>query len=132
MLAITVFGCHTPSRLSKTNDNVTDSLPLLPAPATIPQVGAPLPAGTVPLGDPANFEEVKMDFPMANGPFKPTWSSIGQNYGDYPAWLREAKFGFWVHFGPQAAGMSGDWYARRLYLQGQTAYKNHIKDYGHP
>jgi alpha-L-fucosidase len=132
IVAIIVISCRTSSHLSKTSFSVIDSLPLLPAPAAIPDVGAPLPAGTVPFGDPASFDEVKMNFPMAAGPFKPTWNSISENYGDYPAWLREAKFGFWVHFGPQAAGMSGDWYARRLYLQGQTAYKNHIKDYGHP
>lgn len=132
IVAIIVCACRTPSHLSKTSFNVIDSLPLLPAPIAIPDVPAPLPAGTVAVGDPASFEEVKMDFPMAAGPFQPTWNSISENYGDYPAWLREAKFGFWVHFGPQAAGMSGDWYARRLYLQGQTAYQNHIRDYGHP
>ena len=31
-----------------------------------------------------------------------------KNYPGEPAWLREAKFGIWVHFGPQAAGESGD------------------------
>ncbi len=46
--------------------------------------------------------------------------------------MREAKFGIWVHFGPQAAGQIGDWYARRMYLQGQLAYKNHLRDFGHP
>ncbi|MDR3228161.1 MAG: alpha-L-fucosidase [Puniceicoccales bacterium] len=85
-----------------------------------------------PLGDLASFPEVKMDFPIADGPFGPSWESIHANYRDYPAWLREAKFGFWVHFGPQASGMSGDWYARRMYAQGQRAYANHIRDFGHP
>ena len=37
-----------------------------------------------------------------------------------------------VHFGPQAAGKSGDWYARRHYVPGTTAYENHLKQYGHP
>ncbi|MDR1818473.1 MAG: alpha-L-fucosidase, partial [Puniceicoccales bacterium] len=73
-----------------------------------------------------------MDFPLFNGPFAPTWQSIHENYRDYPAWLREAKFGIWVHFGPQASGMSGDWYARHLYMQGQSAYANHLRDFGHP
>ncbi|HNX04222.1 MAG TPA: alpha-L-fucosidase, partial [Opitutales bacterium] len=49
-----------------------------------------------------------------------------------PAWLREAKFGIWVHLGPQSAGESGDWYARRLYSQGTPAYQNHLRNYGHP
>lgn len=40
--------------------------------------------------------------------------------------------GFWVHFGPQAAGESGDWYARKLYNEKEWAYRNHLKRYGHP
>jgi alpha-L-fucosidase len=107
-------------------------LPVLPPPAPIPSVAAPNAAATVEMGDPDSFQEVKMTFPMATGPYKPTWESIGQNYPEYPAWLREAKFGIWVHFGPQASGMSGDWYARRLYVQTEEAYKNHIRDFGHP
>ena len=73
------------------------------------------------MGDPANFPEVKMDFPIEGGTFSPTWASIIANYPTKDsAWLRQAKFGIWVHFGPQAAGQSGDWYARRLYIEGQA------------
>lgn len=50
-----------------------------------------------------------MDFPIAEGPFQPTWESIDKNYPADPAWPRKAKFGIWVHFGPQSAGESGDW-----------------------
>jgi alpha-L-fucosidase len=46
---------------------------------------------------------------------------IEKNYPGTPDWLREAKFGIWVHFGPQASGQSGDWYARNLYKQGSRA-----------
>ena len=80
--------------------------------------------------DPATFPEVKMDFPIAKGPFQPTWDSIGANYPGNPAWLREAKFGIWVHFGPQSAGESGDWYARKIYQPGTPAYQNHLAKYG--
>jgi alpha-L-fucosidase len=105
-------------------------LPALPPMPTPPTPQAP---GTVALGNPANFPEVKMDFPIESGPFSPTWASIESNYPTKDiAWLRQAKFGIWVHFGPQAAGQSGDWYARKLYIEGQTAYKNHIRDFGHP
>jgi len=76
--------------------------------------------------------EVKLDFPIAEGPFKPTWESIDQNYGQFPDWFREAKFGIWIHWGPQVSGKSGDWYARNLYNQGSVAYNNHIKNFGHP
>jgi alpha-L-fucosidase len=105
----------------------------MPPPAPIPDLPPSQPPGSVQMGDPKDFPEVKMDFPIADGPYQPTWQSIAQNYpGKEVAWLREAKFGIWVHFGPQAAGQSGDWYARRMYLQGQLAYNNHLRDFGHP
>jgi alpha-L-fucosidase len=98
----------------------------------MPDIPAPLPVGSVPLGDATAFPEVKLDFPIAEGPFEPTWESIERNYPGTPAWLREAKFGIWVHFGPQAAGRSGDWYARRIYLPGTQAYGSHLRHVGHP
>jgi alpha-L-fucosidase len=111
----------------------SNGLPPLPPLAPIPTLPPLQPAGSVPMGDPAIFPEAKMDFPMVPGPYAPTWDSIGQNYpGKEVSWLRDAKFGIWVCFGPQAAGLSGDWYARRLYMQGQPAYNNHLRDFGHP
>ena len=83
------------------------------------------------MGDWKTFPEIILDIPIADGPFEPTWESIEKNYPGEPAWLREAKFGIWVHFGPQSAGESGDWYARNLYKPGR-AYDNHLKKYGHP
>ena len=80
----------------------------------------------------AEFKEVILDIPICDGPFSPDWESIEANYPGTPEWLRDAKIGFWVHFGPQASGQSGDWYARNLYKEGQKAYENHIKNYGHP
>ena len=78
------------------------------------------------MADSRSAPEVKLDLPITPGPFAPTWESIEKNYPGTPAWLREAKFGIWVHFGPQAAGKSGDWYARKLYMPGTPAYKNHL------
>ena len=98
----------------------------------MPSVHAPLPENSVPMGDGDTFEEVKLDLPIASGPYEPTWNSIEANYPGTPAWLRDSKFGIWVHFGPQAAGESGDWYARKLYVEGTSAYENHLKKYGHP
>ncbi len=111
------------------------NLPILelPPPAPMPKIPDPLPVNSVALGDTAGVKEVKMDFPMASGPFQPTWKSIGENYQESAiSWLREAKFGIWVHFGPQSAGMSGDWFARKMYIKGTTAYENHLKKYGSP
>ncbi len=103
-------------------------LPLPPIPS-VPPAQAP---DSITMEDPDGFPEVKMDFPIAAGPFEPTWDSIDRNYPGDPAWLREGKFGIWVHFGPQSAGQSGDWYARKMYQQGTVAYENHIRDFGHP
>ncbi len=98
----------------------------------MPSVHAPLPENSVPMGDVDTFKEVKLDLPIASGPYESTWNSIEANYPGTPAWLRDSKFGIWVHFGPQAAGESGDWYARKLYVEGTSAYENHLKKYGHP
>jgi len=98
----------------------------------IPPIPAPLSLDSVPMARSALAPEVNLDLPIASGPYEPTWASIEKNYPGTPAWLRDAKFGIWVHFGPQAAGQSGDWYARKLYVPGTSAYHNHLKQYGHP
>ncbi|MBN2613167.1 MAG: alpha-L-fucosidase [Bacteroidales bacterium] len=98
----------------------------------VPEVPEKQPLNSVAMGDWKTFPEMILNIPIASGPFEPTWESIEKNYPGEPAWLREAKFGIWVHFGPQSAGESGDWYARNLYKPGHWAYKNHLKRYGHP
>jgi len=105
------------------------SLPELPP---LPEVSKPLAPNSVPLGGVKDFPEVKLDLAIAPGPFQPTWPSIESHYPGTPDWLRQAKFGIWVHFGPQSAGQSGDWYARKMYVPGTPAYANHLKNYGHP
>jgi len=67
--------------------------------------------------------------------FEPTDKSL-QQY-KYPDWFRDAKFGIWAHWGPQAVPRQGDWYARNMYIQeGEKwetgAYEDHLKKYGHP
>jgi alpha-L-fucosidase len=68
--------------------------------------------------------------PVAAGPFRPTMESLKQY--KCPDWFRDAKFGIWAHWGPQAVPMDGDWYARGIYEQGSGHYKYHIEHYGHP
>jgi len=126
-IGVTAFNLHAQDSKGKVKSTVA-SIPLRP----IPEVPPRKPIDSVPMGDSKSFPEIKLDIPVTPGPFDPTWESIEKNYPGEPAWLREAKFGIWVHFGPQAAGESGDWYARRLYVQGSTANKNHLKKYGHP
>lgn len=84
------------------------------------------------------------DLPIADGPFKPTDESLKQY--QYPEWFRDAKFGIWSHWGPQAVPRQGDWYARRIYdavgnpdrktgqplAKADPANPYHNEHYGHP
>jgi alpha-L-fucosidase len=79
---------------------------------------------------PAQTVQPQETLPVAAGPFKPTLDSL-TNYA-CPEWFRDAKFGIWAHWGPQAVPMNGDWYARKLYEAGSADYKDHLARYGHP
>ncbi len=76
------------------------------------------------------------NLPIASGKFAPTDASLSTY--EYPQWFRDAKFGIWSHWGPQAMPRQGDWYARKLYLQNpknnweKGVYDYHLKNYGHP
>jgi alpha-L-fucosidase len=67
---------------------------------------------------------------IASGPFQPTAESL-QTYRA-PEWFRDAKFGIWAHWGPQAVPRMGDWYARWMYVPGHPHYAHHLEKYGHP
>ena len=79
---------------------------------------------------------------IAAGPFQPTDESFKQYR--YPDWFRDAKFGIWAHWGPQAVPRHGDWYAKNMYVSDQidsktgqdkgpnSDYTDHLKRYGHP
>lgn len=75
--------------------------------------------------------------------FEPTMESFTQY--KYPAWFRDAKFGIWSHWGPQAVPRQGDWYARKMYESDiynrqtntptgkpSSEYLYHVEHYGHP
>ncbi|WP_260702902.1 alpha-L-fucosidase [Edaphobacter flagellatus] len=64
------------------------------------------------------------------GKFQPTWESLKQ--WRMPEWFRDAKFGIWAHWSAQCVPEQGDWYARRMYMQGDHCYDFHVKNYGHP
>ena len=81
-----------------------------------------------PLGIPALAAASQL--PVASGPFQPTMESL-KNY-QAPAWFRDAKFGIWAHWGPQAVPRAGDWYARQMYVPGHRHYTHHLEHYGHP
>ncbi|HAH23130.1 MAG TPA: alpha-L-fucosidase [Prolixibacteraceae bacterium] len=75
--------------------------------------------------------------------FEPTLESFKQY--KYPAWFRDAKFGIWAHWGPQAVPRQGDWYAKKMYMnqswdwsknalsdKPDEDYTYHVAHYGHP
>ena len=78
----------------------------------------------------APVPETSYDLPMAPGPFRPDMASL-KSYRA-PDWFRDAKFGIWAHWGPQAVPRAGDWYARNMYIPGHPHYDHHLKRYGHP
>jgi alpha-L-fucosidase len=84
----------------------------------------------------ARAQTTSPKLPIARGPFVGTMDSL-TNYS-YPKWFRDAKFGIWAHWGPQAVPMEGDWYARKMYQQGLTNrdgtsdYADHLARWGHP
>jgi alpha-L-fucosidase len=65
------------------------------------------------------------------GPFKPTWESIRDNY-EVPEWFRDAKLGIYVHWGVYSVAERGEWYGRRMYQEDDPVYVYHLKTYGHP
>jgi len=71
-----------------------------------------------------------LSLPVAPGPYVGTMDSL-TNYS-CPEWFRDAKFGIWAHWGPQAVPMEGDWYARKMYQQGSADYNDHLARWGHP
>jgi alpha-L-fucosidase len=76
------------------------------------------------------------------GPFGPDDASLAAY--QCPDWFRDAKFGIWSHWGPQAVPRQGDWYARGMYEHTQydrktgekkgqhRQNKHHLEHYGHP
>ena len=103
--------------------------PLPPLVTVVPGI-----ANSITMGNADSFAETNMDFAIeTNGPFAPTWTSIAANVpgNGTPAWLRQAKFGIWFHYGPQANLQSGDWSAQHMYQPGAAAYSFHTNNFGY-
>jgi len=92
-------------------------------------LAAPLFALNLPV-QAAPAEETPVQLTTVPGPFRPDASSL-KTY-QTPDWFRDAKFGIWSHWGPQAVPRAGDWYARNMYIYGSDQYKHHLAHYGHP
>ncbi len=94
--------------------------------AVLPALAAPAQTANA---QAANTNGAKV-MPIAAGPFQGNVDSLKQY--KCPDWFRDAKFGIWAHWGPQAVPGQGDWYARKMYMQGTPDYKSHLAAYGHP
>ena len=90
-------------------------------------------------GDPpelpgGSWDGVPMQAPVeglnGEGPFHATWDSLLAY--DAPEWYRDAKFGIWAHWSPQCVPEDGDWYARKMYIEGSQEYRYQNAHYGHP
>lgn len=68
---------------------------------------------------------------LLHTPVQPNWDSLIGSFS-CPDWFRDAKFGVWSHWGPQAVPGRGDWYARWMYTEGHESYNYHCRTYGHP
>jgi alpha-L-fucosidase len=64
-------------------------------------------------------------------PFTADWASLIGGY-QAPDWFADAKFGIWAHWTAQCVPERGDWYARKMYMQGDPDYDDHLSRYGHP
>jgi alpha-L-fucosidase len=71
-----------------------------------------------------------LNLPITPGKFSATMESL--SHYTCPEWFRDAKFGIWSHWGPQAVPMQGDWYARKMYMEGTPDYQDHLARFGHP
>lgn len=89
----------------------------------VANIDLPVPPAPVPILAPAEFG-------VAAGPFQPNWDSLA-GY-QVPDWYRDAKLGIWAHWGPQCQPEMGDWYAQKMYHEGDPIYKFHCAKYGHP
>jgi alpha-L-fucosidase len=69
--------------------------------------------------------------PIPNGPFKPDWESIRQNY-KMPQWFVDAKFGIMMHWGLYAVpAKQSEWYAMHMYSNPEII-KWHTEHFGAP
>jgi len=90
--------------------------------------------------DRADIEKIPMEHipvEIHPGPVEPSWKSVGDHFKT-PSWFRDAKIGIWLHWGPQAIGEDGDWYAKWIYMPKHAwgnytrVYPHHLQRVGHP
>lgn len=74
----------------------------------------------------ANAQNVEIE----SGPYKADYQSLSD--WECPEWFKDAKLGFWAHWGPQCHAEDGDWYGRFMYYAGSGQYNWHVSHFGNP
>lgn len=68
---------------------------------------------------------------IPEGPYSDTWESLRMNYS-VPEWIKDAKFGIFIHFGVYTVPAHGsEWYPRHMYNNEGFA-KWHTEHFGAP
>ncbi len=67
--------------------------------------------------------------------YEANWESLSEY--EVPEWFKDAKFGLFMHWGPQSLGIEHEgWQARHMYMQEGAQwgddYNKHVAHYGHP
>ena len=83
VILISAIGLSAQNK--KANTKTSSESYLLPP---FPSIPAKQPIDSTVVGDWKNFPEVKLEIPIASGPYEPTWESIEKNYPGEPTWLR--------------------------------------------
>ncbi|SDL65251.1 alpha-L-fucosidase [Pedobacter sp. ok626] len=66
---------------------------------------------------------------IPEGPYKPTWESVKENY-QVPEWWKDGKFGIFIHWGLYAVpAYQSEWYSKHMYGN-EGIQKRHVEKYG--
>ena len=84
------------------------------------------------------FSAFVLFFVMANAQcenYKMNWKAISDktDYNREPDWLKDAKFGIYLHWGVYSVpAYSYEWYPRHMFMETRKEYKYHKEHYGDP
>ena len=98
-------------------------------------LGLALASMTMACNNTANQEVASATAAVESAPTNPaSFEATVESLQQYqtPEWFRDAKLGIYMHWGAYSVAERGEWYARKLYIQGSPEYKHHVKTYGHP
>lgn len=71
----------------------------------------------------------QIDAVIESGKYKPDWDSLAGRSA--PEWMREGKFGIFIHWGVYSVpAFNNEWYSRNMYVQGSPEFEHHRKTYG--